>query len=50
MTRQQFAVYLGISYESYRSYESGRNKVPRELFDRLQKEMEPDGQSQSKSR
>lgn len=35
MTREEFAQYLDISYTRYRSYEDGRCKIPREVFDKL---------------
>lgn len=39
MTREEFAQYLGVSYTRYRSYEDGRCKIPREVFDKLKNEM-----------
>lgn len=40
MTRQQFASYLGIPFATYRTYESGKSRIPQVIFDRLKKEME----------
>lgn len=35
MTREQFAAYLEISLSSYKSYESGRCKLPEHIFEKL---------------
>lgn len=39
MTQKQFACYLGISLTNYKKYETGRCKLPREVYDKLKNEM-----------
>lgn len=38
MTRKQLADHLGISFASYKSYERGKCKIPREVFELIKKE------------
>ena len=42
MTQRQFADCLGIPYYRYKTYESGKCKLPQEVFDKLGKEREID--------
>ena len=35
MTRKEFAGYLGVTFSAYRTYESGKNRLPRNVFERL---------------
>lgn len=40
MTRKEFAGYLGVSFSAYRAYESGKSRLPRNVFERLKDEAE----------
>ena len=40
MTQKQFAAYLDIPYYRYKTYESGRCKLPQEVFDKLKMKKE----------
>ena len=42
MTQRQFAGYLEIPYYRYKTYESGKCKLPQEVFGKLRKEIEFD--------